>query len=170
MKVLIISDSHGQTDVLHHVKERHLSEVDTIIHCGDSELKKDDSALKHMIVVRGNCDVETSFKNDHIEELDDITFFVTHGHLYSVKSTLMKLKYKAEEMDANVVCFGHSHIAGAEMVDGILFINPGSISLPKMRKEKTYAILNIAKGQANVDFYDENGDLLTNMSTAFQYA
>ncbi|WP_243291185.1 metallophosphoesterase [Bacillus sp. FJAT-47783] len=170
MKVLIISDSHGQTDVLHRVKERHLTEVDAIIHCGDSELMKDDLALDRMIVVRGNCDFETSFMNDHIEQMNDIKFFVTHGHLYSVKSTLMKLKYKAEEVNANVVCFGHSHIAGAEMIDGILFINPGSISLPRMRKEKTYVILNIAKGQANVDFYDENGDLLTNMSTAFQYA
>lgn len=169
MKVLIISDSHGNTDSLIKIKERHQHEVEAMIHCGDSELEDDCKALLGMHVVRGNCDFAL-FPNEIIQDIGSFQFLITHGHLYSIKSTLMKLKYRALEAGANIVCFGHSHIAGAEMVDGILFINPGSIRLPRMRKEKTYVILNLANGQANVDFYDENGDLLKHMSTAFQIA
>ncbi|MDQ0161153.1 metallophosphoesterase family protein [Bacillus alveayuensis] len=169
MKVLIISDSHGNIESLKKIKERHQDEVEAMIHCGDSELQVGCEALLDMLVVRGNCDFD-SFPNEIIQDIGSLRFFVTHGHLYSVKSTLMKLKYRAIEAGANIVCFGHSHILGAEMVEGILFINPGSISFPRMRKEKTYVILQIDNGQANVDFYDENGELLKHMSTAFQIA
>lgn len=169
MKVLIVSDSHGDTNSLVKIKERHKEEVEAIIHCGDSELQLDHEALLNMHVVRGNCDF-APFPNEVVQNIGPFRFYITHGHLYSVKSTLMKLKYRAIESSANIVCFGHSHIAGAEMVDGILFINPGSIRLPRMRKEKTYVILKLANGQAKVDFYDENGDLLKHMSTAFQFA
>ena len=41
----------------------------------------------------------------------------------------MNLKYKAEEVNADIVCFGHSHVLGAEVIDGRLFLNPGSIRL-----------------------------------------
>ena len=61
---------------------------------------------------------------------------VTHGHLFNVKSGLMKLRYKALEQNANIVCFGHSHILGIEKVDDILFINPGSIRFPREGEKK----------------------------------
>lgn len=170
MKVLIISDSHGETEVLEAIAKRHAHEVNAMIHCGDSELSVDHAALRNMVVVRGNCDWKADFPNDRLEKIGTWSFFITHGHLYSVKTTLMNLKYKAEETNANIVCFGHSHIAGAEMVDNVLFINPGSISLPRMRKEKTYVILNLANGQANVDYFDENGEFIQQLSTSFQFA
>lgn len=65
--------------------------------------------------------------------------------------------YQAEELGADIICFGHSHIAGSELMDGKLLINPGSIRLPRVRKEKTYAILNIDKDNATVRFYDLDG-------------
>ena len=40
------------------------------------------------------------------------------------------------KVGAQVACFGHSHVLGAELIDGVLFINPGSILLPRQRVEK----------------------------------
>lgn len=165
MKVLIVSDSHGLTGELLQIKRRHKHEVDAFIHCGDSELPKGADPIEDMLIVRGNCDFEAKFPNEIIQSIGSYRFFITHGHLYSVKSNLMRLKYRAEEQQAKIVCFGHSHIAGAEVIDGILFINPGSIFLPRMRKEKTYVILELSNGQAIVEFYDLNGEIVSNLST-----
>ena len=69
-------------------------------------------------------------------KIGDRTLFITHGHRHSVKSNLMVLSYRAKEVGADIACFGHSHQLGAEMVNGTLFINPGSIRLPTWKKRK----------------------------------
>lgn len=143
MKVLIVSDSHGLTKELVELKKKYRTKVEAMIHCGDSELDGADEAMAEYIAVQGNCDFDSSFQNDQLITINGSSFYVTHGHLYNVKMSLMNLRYRAEEVGANVVCFGHSHIAGAELIDNILYINPGSIRLPRLRKEKTYAILEV---------------------------
>jgi uncharacterized protein len=152
-KVLIVSDSHGWKDELQYLKHKH-SSVDVLIHCGDSELMADDDAINGFVTVRGNCDYEKEFSEDAVVEVADRKIFVTHGHHYNVKSSLMSLGYRAKEVNANIVCFGHSHLLGFEMVDGILFINPGSIRLPRGRHERTYVILEIKDHHIEVKVYD----------------
>jgi putative phosphoesterase len=168
MRVLIVSDSHGLTDELAAIKKRHEHEVDALIHCGDSELPHGADELQDFLYVRGNCDFDSAFPKERIEDISGVRFFITHGHLYNVKMTLMNLYYRAQEVGANVVCFGHSHLAGTEMIDGVLFINPGSICLPRMRKEKTYALLQIDNGQATVQFYDGEGQEVKALTSSFQ--
>lgn len=170
MKVLIISDSHGLTDELQEIRERHQEETDAMFHCGDSELEAGHSAIQGFAAVRGNCDYEARFANEVIEDVVGYRFFVAHGHLHNVKSTLMNLKYSAAEHTAKIVCFGHSHVAGAEYVDNILFINPGSIKLPRMRNEKTYVILEIQNKIAELTFYEPNGYPVTSMTQRFELA
>jgi putative phosphoesterase len=79
----------------------------------------------------------------------------------------MNLTYRAKERDAKVVCFGHSHIAGAEKIDQTLFINPGSIRLPNRRKERTYAILHYEENKATVNFYDHEGNEVKDLTNSF---
>jgi uncharacterized protein len=166
MKVLIVSDSHGLTQELSMIKERH-SDAGAMIHCGDSELKKSDPQMDRFLAVRGNCDLE-KFPEDLIQELDGIRFLITHGHLYNVKMTLMNLSYKAEETEASVICFGHSHLAGVELTQGKLFINPGSIRLPRRISAKTYVLLELNGNEVQVDFYDLEGNLLNELSGTYQ--
>lgn len=167
MRALIISDSHGLTKELQIIKERHQGEVDLMIHCGDSELEFHSPELEGFKRVGGNCDYDSKFPDEIVEQQGDYIFFVTHGHLYNCKMTLMNLKYKGEEVGANIVCFGHSHVAGAEMIDGILFINPGSIRLPRMRKERTYAIIDRESNNIKVKFFDLDGQMVQSLSTEF---
>ncbi|WP_108669397.1 metallophosphoesterase family protein [Peribacillus acanthi] len=170
MKILIVSDSHGQTEILESLKKRHQDEVQAMVHCGDSELSSEDSALSGFKVVKGNCDFGGTFPEELTFSQSGYTFYVAHGHKHNVKMTLMNLMYRAEEVAANIVCFGHSHLAGSEMIDGKLYINPGSINLPRGRKEKTYAILEMEGTIANVHFYDEEGNVQKQLSTTYHFS
>jgi putative phosphoesterase len=166
-KVLIVSDSHGLTNELEIIRERHLNEVDLMIHCGDSELMRTDKAISGYLTVMGNCDYGAEYPIETTTEVAGRKFFITHGHRYSVKSTLMNLKYKAEEFNADIVCFGHSHVLGAEVVGGTLFINPGSIRIPRERFEKTYVILDLQSDKINLSVFESSGCELTKLAQEF---
>lgn len=167
MKVGIMSDSHGLTSEVEKIKARHQAEVDVFIHCGDSELEKADAIMEGLLAVRGNCDHDPAYPDYTVETIGDLRFLVTHGHLYNVKMTVMNLSYKAEEEQADIICFGHSHVAGSEMIDGKLYINPGSIRLPRNRKEKTYAILELTQKEAIIHYYDVEGNLVKDLSNTY---
>ena len=163
MKLLIMSDTHSNTKIMEQVIERRQEEVDAIIHCGDSELKASYFA-DHLHVVRGNCDMDDNFPLEDVFSVQNTKILVVHGHKYNVKSTLMPLFYRAQEIQASIVCFGHSHILGAEMQEGILFINPGSLQQPRGRKEKSYAIVENSDSSWEVQFYSDEHILLEKVS------
>ncbi|WP_088068398.1 YfcE family phosphodiesterase [Gottfriedia luciferensis] len=164
MKVLIVSDSHGLTKPLLDIADRYRGKVDLMIHCGDSELELEAEELKDFKVVRGNCDFRGEFQEELIHHENDFTIYAVHGHLHGIKQSLQKLYYRCREVGATIACFGHSHVLGTEVIDGILFINPGSILLPRMRKEKTYAILDTDGKIAKVTFYTTDGNELVSQS------
>ncbi|RSD23351.1 metallophosphoesterase [Mesobacillus subterraneus] len=166
-RVLIVGDSHGSTEMLEKIYGLHGKDMDLMIHCGDSELKENDEAIKHFKSVKGNCDFYGDFPDVDLHVVDGVKILVTHGHLYSVKSTLVNLYYKAKELQADVVCFGHSHVLGAEMVDDVLFINPGSIRLPRGRSERTYVILELDNGNATLKVYDYDAGEITGLKQEF---
>lgn len=166
-KVLVISDSHGLTKELEVIRQRHINDVDVMIHCGDSQLMPDDRAMTGYITVMGNCDFGGGFPLETVFEISGYKFFITHGHRYSVKTSLMNLKFKAEEMAANIVCFGHSHVLGAEVIGGTLFLNPGSIRLPRERLEKTYVILDLNDEMVKMSVYDVDGKELNDLACEF---
>ncbi|MGM7636483.1 metallophosphoesterase [Bacillus sp. Hm123] len=168
MKVLIVSDSHGWSEVLQQLKERYEHQVDAMIHCGDSELSANDPEVEGYFIVRGNCDTENQFPYDIIEGVEGKRIFITHGHRYNIKMSLMNLMYKAKEYAADFVFFGHSHLVGAERIDGTIFVNPGSISFPRGRKEKTYAILEVDHDTTTICFYDETHQELPSLRQVFQ--
>ncbi|KWW15945.1 MULTISPECIES: metallophosphoesterase [Peribacillus] len=169
MKVLIMSDSHGLTQEIGMITDRHKHEVAAMIHCGDSELERKDPLMKDFLAVRGNCDYDAAYPNDVVENIAGKRFFLTHGHLYNIKMTLMNVAYKSEEMGADIICFGHSHAAGSEMIDGKLFINPGSIRQPRGRIEKTYAILELEKDQLEITYYDLEGKIVDELRNTYQF-
>lgn len=114
MKVLIVSDSHGLEDELEMIAERHGKETDLIIHCGDSELDPSHPALSSYLTVKGNCDFYGEFKDEIVVPAGSRKLFFTHGHLYGIKQSLLNVYCRAEELGADIICFGHSHIAGSE--------------------------------------------------------
>ncbi|MEH7459086.1 metallophosphoesterase [Bacillus sp. JJ1127] len=160
MKALIVSDSHSSVKELQQLKEMYEGKVDVMIHCGDSELTLDHPNVQGFHIVKGNCDFCNSFKDEIVTDVKGVRFLIVHGHRHNVKMTLQTLAYRAEEVGANIVCFGHSHILGAEMYEGILFINPGSILLPRARIEKTFALLEMNENEMEVSFETLDGQVV----------
>ncbi|MFP7299871.1 metallophosphoesterase family protein [Neobacillus niacini] len=165
-KVLVVSDSHGLTRELEILRERHVHEVDLMIHCGDSQLMSDNKAISGYLTVMGNCDFG-GYPLETTTQIAGRKFFITHGHKYSVKTSLMNLKYKAEESGADIVCFGHSHVLGAEVIGSTLFLNPGSIRMPRERFEKTYVILNLLDEKIKMSVFDISGQELKDLAFEF---
>ena len=115
-------------------------------------------------VVKGNCDFMGDFEEELLLPLDGGgKLFLTHGHLHGIKQSLLQVYYRAEELGADIVCFGHSHIPGSERLRGKLFINPGSVHLPRVRKERSYAILTLDGSEANVQFFTDEGQAIQDL-------
>lgn len=163
MNVLVISDSHGLVDELVEVIERHRDEVDAIFHCGDSELDLTHPVLKDVITVKGNCDA-ASFPEEKTVVLNGETIYVTHGHKYDVKRSYVPLTYRAEEVGATLVFFGHSHLATAFEQNGIVFVNPGSIRSPRQSEKKTYSLCTSNATETVITFYDRDGSVVDEKS------
>ena len=67
-------------------------------------------------------------------ETEKITVFVTHGHLFN-KDVLPPVK------KGDAVLFGHFHVPECTEKDGVLFLNPGSTSIPKNESHHGYMTL-----------------------------
>ncbi|CUP46382.1 Putative metallophosphoesterase MG207 homolog [Turicibacter sanguinis] len=155
MKIVVVSDSHADVKSLKLIRERHLHDADLFIHCGDSQLMSNHPDIQGYLTVRGNCDLDQQYPLHRVEKLNHReTLFMTHGHQYDVKYSMQRLYYKALEVGATIVCYGHSHCIGAEMNDGILFVNPGSLVLPRNTREKTYATITLNSHEVEIEYLE----------------
>jgi putative phosphoesterase len=144
MRIGVVSDTHRNVSSIELLGEK-IKAVDLVIHLGDNV--DDISIIKKyykgkIINVKGNCDFSAKTPNDRVEDVGGKKIFLTHGHKYSVKENLYKLRYKALETGANIVLYGHSHIAKIDFEEGIWYINPGSASEPR-DGARSFAIINI---------------------------
>lgn len=154
MKYLVVSDNHGDRDVLVDLADTYRGKVDKMFHCGDSELAPTDLLWNDFIVVTGNCDYDPEFPNAIVEECGTDTIFMTHGHLANVRMGLTTLALQAEKVNANIVLFGHTHEIGCEVRANVLYLNPGSIRLPRGPIQlKSYAIIESTVDQFVIQYY-----------------
>lgn len=135
MLVAVISDTHRIKKYINVAKE-YIKSADVLIHLGDNteDIEELTIGFKGKIYgVRGNCDFTNKYPKENIIELQGKRIFITHGDLYGVKYGLNNLYYRAKEVEADIVLFGHTHEQLILNEDGIIFMNPGSISLPRLR-------------------------------------
>jgi uncharacterized protein len=146
----VLSDSHRYTWVVEKAVKA-LRDYDIIIHLGDNvqDVREITRHYKGRIIyVKGNCDFSPTIPSELVETIDGKKIFITHGHLYDVKYDLMKLRYRAMELNADIVLYGHTHISSIEYMDGIWFINPGSLALPR-NGLNSLATIEIKDGNVN---------------------
>ncbi len=125
MKIAIISDSHGNKSGINKLFE--MGDFDYLFYLGDglSDLGSY-QYLENVFVVSGNCDYLSSVDNEKVFELNGVKFFITHGNNYGVKYSMSGITDRAREINARVVCFGHTHKQLMEEREGVLYLNPGS--------------------------------------------
>ncbi|MDQ0222249.1 metallophosphoesterase [Streptococcus moroccensis] len=155
-RLIIMSDSHGDRTIVEEIKKRYQGQVDAIFHNGDSELEANDDLWNGIYVVKGNCDW-AAFPERTTLDIAGLRIAQTHGHLYGINYGWTRLDYLAEEVGADICLYGHLHVPAADMREGVLFINPGSISQPRgMIQERLYAQLDIYPDHYHIEFLDRN--------------
>ena len=145
---MIASDIHGSKYFASEILKRFAAEkADKLVLLGDiyyhgprNPLTKDyapmevanllNSIKDKLIVIKGNCDSEVdqmisefTFIESAMLCLDGKRIMLTHGH-----------KLNKDNMDVgayDVLAYGHFHVNMMERVNGVLVLNPGSVSLPK---------------------------------------
>lgn len=148
MWVGVLSDSHGDVGRAEQAVKA-MGAVDLVIHAGD--FYQDALYLEHRLGVDvhgvvGNCDRGAPGPLEEILVLCGHRIYLTHGHLYGVKRGLMRLTYRAQEVDAEMVIYGHTHVPQNEEVDGIHYLNPGSVAWPRVPGQCKYALIRLDAG------------------------
>lgn len=95
-----------------------------------------------IISVRGNCDAEVEQMVLKFPVTSDMamlcvnerTVFCTHGHIYNLKNLPPMKK-------GDVLLHGHTHVSCKTEQDGIFYLNPGSVSIPKENTPRGYMTL-----------------------------
>jgi hypothetical protein len=109
------------------------------------EVAKQLNAVKNKIFcVKGNCDTEVDQMVLEFPIMADYCLlnagqrliFATHGHSYNVQSL-------PPIQPGDILLHGHTHVPAWERFgEGNLYLNPGSVSIPKENSANSYMLLN----------------------------
>lgn len=162
MKWLIASDIHGSAQFCRKLIEAYRREGadrmlilgDVLYHGprnnlpGEYDPKEVISMLNGMkddiLCVRGNCDTEVdqmvldfSIMADYaVLTVGERMIYATHGHKFNTSNIPSMRK-------GDVLLHGHTHIPKCdEFGDGLLYCNPGSVSIPKDGSPHSYMTLD----------------------------
>ena len=156
MEYVIASDIHGSAYYCRLLKERFIAEGaqklillgDLLYHGARNALPEEYSTLQtaeilnslkeNILCVRGNCDsdVDTLVLQFPITAafallpVGEKTLVLTHGHNEYACLT-----------QNDVLINGHFHVPACEMRDGHLYVNCGSVSIPKENSPHSYLVL-----------------------------
>lgn len=112
-----------------------------------------------ILAVRGNCDSEVDQMVMEFPIMapysqlvfDNRTVFLTHGHTYTPENP-------PRLPGGSLFLSGHTHIPTFEKKDGVIYANPGSISIPKNGSERGFFVLDT--GASLLYRYDLCGGML----------
>lgn len=158
MKIGLISDTHNYVDpALWDI----FSDVDCILHAGDitcEDILFELSTIAPVYAVHGNSDgfpLASKLPSYRLIQKSDILIYVTHI-LGNKKDFIFRLRRDGIKSNPDVVVFGHTHKAGAEKFDGILFINPGCAGKQRSKGLRSVAILELKGTTRNIlyKFYE----------------
>lgn len=161
MKWLIASDIHGSAYYCEKLIEAYRREkADRMLLLGDilyhgprNDLPEDYAPKKvigmlneldsDILCVRGNCDTEVDQMVLNFPIMADYAvltdkhrlIYVTHGHIYN-NDNLPPLH------SGDILLHGHTHVPACEEYDTHVYINPGSVSIPKENSPHSYMIFD----------------------------
>ena len=168
MRILVISDTHGELDRFWKVFNKLNKEmpVQMIVHCGDYIADAKEIRMRSgipVVAVKGNCDGEYSDDGYSILETEAGDFLVAHGHMHDVNFSLQKLYYTALDNNCIGALFGHTHRSVFVETGDLYMMNPGSLTKPRDGSGGTFGILEtfedsvFGKIHRYEDFITENG-------------
>ena len=145
----IISDTHGR---LNQATLNIFKGVDRIIHAGDIGAPEILEVLEHtapVIAVRGNMD-----GGSWINDLPDSRVVKVGKVLLYVLHDLYELDLDPQAGGFNAVISGHTHRTALKEQNGVLYLNPGSVSYPGYTRRATVALLQIKGKRLSTRFVE----------------
>ena len=160
MKLMIVSDIHGSAYYCRKMLEAYEKEkADKLLILGDilyhgprNDLPKEydpkaviqmlNERKEELLCVRGNCDCDVDqmvlefpiLAEYAIFYMGNRMIFATHGHKIN-KENLPMLKA------GDILLNGHFHVPACERIGDYIYMNPGSVSIPKEESEHSYMVV-----------------------------
>lgn len=160
MKYFVASDIHGSATFCQRMLDAYFKEgADRLILLGDilyhgprNDLPEGyapkqvismlNDVKSELFCVRGNCDTEVDqmvldfpiLADYALIPLGKRTIFVTHGHRYNTDSP-------PPMKQGDILLHGHTHVPACTEFNGCLYVNPGSVSIPKEDSWHGYMII-----------------------------
>ena len=160
MKLMIASDIHGSAYYCRKMIEAYKNEKaekllilgDILYHGPRNDLPCEyapkevigmlNPMADELLCVRGNCDTEVDQMVLDFPVLAEYAFFyvngrtvfATHGHNFNPANP-PKIK------KGDILLNGHTHVPAFEETKNFIYVNPGSVSIPKENSEHGYIIL-----------------------------
>ena len=152
MKFVIASDLHGAAPAMRTLSQRIDEEApDRVLLLGDllyhgprNDLPEGyapkevlailNDMAERIIAVRGNCDAEVDQMVLDFPCLSDFSQVWADGHLLHLSHGHLAGNSPDQPPalpNGSALLTGHTHIKRLELVDGVMFVNPGSTSIPK---------------------------------------
>jgi putative phosphoesterase len=155
MKIGVFSDTHGDISNARRFFDR-LAPLDCLFHLGD--YAADGEKLSKLFdcpvyAVRGNCDYRSDMPLERQVDLGGKRFLLVHGHQYYNFNSLL---YRGEEIRADMILFGHTHMPDLSADGPRLILNPGSLSRPRGGFPDSCALILLDGKDLTVRFI--NGD------------
>ncbi|MBQ4051560.1 MAG: phosphodiesterase [Oscillospiraceae bacterium] len=159
MKILIASDIHGSVLYCRELLEAYAREGaekllilgDILYHGPRNDLPEGyapkevidllNPVKNELLCVRGNCDTEVDqmvlqfpiLSDSCLLYLDGRTVFATHGHHFNPQTPPMLKK-------GDILLNGHTHVPKCEPAGDFIYLNPGSVSIPKEGSTHQYIL------------------------------
>lgn len=161
MKLMIASDIHGAAGFCRALLDAYKQEKpdrllllgDLLYHGPRNDLPPEyapkevigmlNAIAPELLCVRGNCEAEVDQMVLDFPVLADyawldvngLCIFATHGHHYG-RDNPPPMK------NGDLLLCGHTHVPAFESRDGFIYLNPGSVSIPKESSPRSYMILD----------------------------
>ena len=152
MKVLVLSDSHGNVETMVRAVER--EEPRMIFHLGDC-WRDADALIERfpdtpLFRVPGNCDFRLKDPVEQLIALQGFRVLLCHGHTYGVKQGMWEAHEAAKQQNLDAFLFGHTHRPLVEKQGKTIFLNPGTAGLGH---PCTYGLLTVENGKLDARVY-----------------
>lgn len=148
MQIIVVSDSHGKNSRLDEILQMY-PHADMYLHCGDIET--DEYHYPQYKTVLGNNDYFYDYPNALILDVGEHKILMMHGNQFSYVNRIEKMAQRALEQGCDIFCYGHTHVASLEEIQGVLLLNPGSLWRSRDGRGPSYAILTLEGNQIHAE-------------------
>lgn len=173
MKLMFASDIHGSEYYCKKMLEAYDNEAaerlillgDLLYHGPRNDLPRDyapkqvihllNERKQDVLCVRGNCEAEVDqmvlefpiMADYMVMFIDSRMLFITHGHKFNEEQLPMLKK-------GDILIHGHTHVQAMREREHYIYLNPGSVSIPKNGNKHSYMIYE--DGIFRIKDFDQN--------------